>query len=191
MPFITDPHTVWNTVAAAEKIAAACNAAAAQDGADAWSSRVVPDPNGGPRAIIAIDDESGHFLGYLQEGCAMANLYATDGKCHNAEPGTYGHECGRPAMWIGTDRNGFRSGFCLRCRAEGFEARAIVKWEPAPAVEPTSQGQQIVIPGAERSAQQLALAREHAGHGRIRAGAPQRDPGGLFAPLAATQPKLL
>jgi hypothetical protein len=28
--------------------------------------------------------------------------YATDGKCHNAQPGTYGHECGKPAEWLGT-----------------------------------------------------------------------------------------
>ena len=32
---------------------------------------------------------------------APTNSYATDGKCHNAEPGTYGHECGKPATWIG------------------------------------------------------------------------------------------
>lgn len=55
--------------------------------------------------------------------------YATDGRCHNAEPGTFSHECGRPAAWIGTKASGFRSGFCLRCRAEGFEARGIAKWE--------------------------------------------------------------
>ena len=34
---------------------------------------------------------------------APTNSYATDGKCHNAEPGTYGHECGKPAAWIGTN----------------------------------------------------------------------------------------
>lgn len=58
-------------------------------------------------------------------------LYATDGKCHNAEPGTYGHECRKPAQWIGTMPSGFRSGFCVVCRAEGYEARRVIRWEPA------------------------------------------------------------
>jgi len=56
--------------------------------------------------------------------------YATDGKCHNANVGTYGHECGKPAVWIGTDRKGWRSGYCVGCRATGDEARICVKWEP-------------------------------------------------------------
>jgi hypothetical protein len=60
------------------------------------------------------------------------NSYATDGRCHNAEPGTYGHECGKPAVWIGTKATGFRSGFCLRCRAEGWERHGYVTWEPHP-----------------------------------------------------------
>lgn len=59
--------------------------------------------------------------------------YATDGRCHNANRGTFNHECGKPAMWIGTKANGFRSGYCLRCRAEGDEARSVVRWEPIPA----------------------------------------------------------
>lgn len=54
--------------------------------------------------------------------------YATDGKCHNAEPGTYGHECGKPAMWVGTTATGFASGFCDRCKARGTEARNCVEW---------------------------------------------------------------
>jgi hypothetical protein len=49
--------------------------------------------------------------------------YATDGKCHNAELGTYGHECGKPAMWLATKPNGFQSGFCDACRYDGYEAR--------------------------------------------------------------------
>lgn len=49
--------------------------------------------------------------------------YATDGKCHNAEPGTYGHECGKPATWLGTDGNGFTSGFCDDCKQYGYEAK--------------------------------------------------------------------
>jgi hypothetical protein len=29
------------------------------------------------------------------------NTYATDGRCHNSEPGTFNHECGKPATFIG------------------------------------------------------------------------------------------
>ena len=61
------------------------------------------------------------------------STYATDGKCHNSNPGTYGHECGKPAQWIGTSSSGFRSGYCAKCRATGSEARQCVAWEPAPA----------------------------------------------------------
>jgi long-chain acyl-CoA synthetase len=34
--------------------------------------------------------------------------YANDKKCHNAEPGTFNHECGKPAVWIGIKPNGFQ-----------------------------------------------------------------------------------
>lgn len=57
--------------------------------------------------------------------------YATDGKCHNAEPGTFGHECGRPAAWIGQQASGYRSGFCDACKTHGSEARTVVTWTPA------------------------------------------------------------
>lgn len=57
------------------------------------------------------------------------NSYATDGKCHNAEPGTYGHECGKPATWIGTTGGGFASGYCADCKANGTEARLCVEWK--------------------------------------------------------------
>lgn len=55
--------------------------------------------------------------------------YASDGKCHNANQGTYNHECGRPAVWIGTFKTGFRSGFCDDCKNHGDEARLVVSWE--------------------------------------------------------------
>jgi hypothetical protein len=60
---------------------------------------------------------------------AGQGAYATDGHCHNSEPGTYNHECGRPAIWIGTDANGWQSGFCDECKRHGFEARLVIKWE--------------------------------------------------------------
>jgi len=54
--------------------------------------------------------------------------YATDGKCHNAEPGTFGHECGKPAVWIGTKPDGFKSGFCQDCKERGTEAKTFTSW---------------------------------------------------------------
>lgn len=56
--------------------------------------------------------------------------YATDGFCHNAQPGTYGHECGKPATWIGATSSGFRSGYCAACKADGYEAKLCVSWAP-------------------------------------------------------------
>ena len=55
--------------------------------------------------------------------------YATDGKCHNSQPGTYGHECGKPARWIGTKASGFKSGFYSECKETGYEARPVIAWE--------------------------------------------------------------
>lgn len=59
--------------------------------------------------------------------------YATDGFCHNAELGTYGHECGKPAVWVGTKANGFKSGFCDDCKRRGYEARGYISWEACEA----------------------------------------------------------
>lgn len=56
--------------------------------------------------------------------------YATDGKCHNAQPGTYGHECSKPAHWIGTNQNGHQSGFCDHCKTHGHDAREYTHWQP-------------------------------------------------------------
>ncbi len=56
------------------------------------------------------------------------STYATDGRCHNANPGTYGHECGRARTWIGIQPSGFRQGFCDRCKADGYEARTVTQW---------------------------------------------------------------
>ena len=63
--------------------------------------------------------------------------YANDGKCHNAEPGTYNHECGKPALWIGANvRTGHTSGFCDKCKRNGTEARSYDTWRKVcPAVE--------------------------------------------------------
>lgn len=59
--------------------------------------------------------------------------YATDGKCHNAQSGSYGHECGKPAEVIGVTATGYRSGYCGWCKVSGDETRTVVRWEPLPA----------------------------------------------------------
>ncbi len=41
---------------------------------------------------------------------------------------------------------------------------------------------QTILVGAEHSARQMAKSREDAGHGKVRAAAPQKDAGGMFAP---------
>jgi hypothetical protein len=67
------------------------------------------------------------------------NPYATDGVCHNAELGTYNHECGKPAKWLGIYPNGrFAMGFCDACRQLGYEARTVSEWQPLPREETCS-----------------------------------------------------
>lgn len=56
-------------------------------------------------------------------------------------------------------------------------------------IERTQQGDQIVLPGAERSAHQAAAAREKEAHGKMRAKRVQLGPGGMFA-IETPQPDL-
>lgn len=72
-----------------------------------------------------------------QEPAPRASCKAWVGaKCTNAEPGTFNHECGRPAVWMGTKANGFRSGFCEECKHEGTEARSVSTWDRIEPVIP-------------------------------------------------------
>lgn len=63
------------------------------------------------------------------------NTYATDGKCHNSNVGTFNHECGKPATWLGTKDcaswpgGTFTSGYCDRCKESGDEARTVKTWQ--------------------------------------------------------------
>jgi len=57
--------------------------------------------------------------------------YATDGKCHAAPRGSFNHECGKPADWIGVTAKGFASGWCKSCRERGVETGGVVEWRPA------------------------------------------------------------
>jgi hypothetical protein len=64
-----------------------------------------------------------------------SNSYATDGRCHNSEPGTFNHECGKPATWIGIRRrDNFRMGFCDGCKERGYEAKSFQTWVRPPVV---------------------------------------------------------
>jgi len=49
-------------------------------------------------------------------------------KCAHSYRGTFGHECGKPAAWIGTNHKGFSSGFCDDCKRHGYEARDVIAW---------------------------------------------------------------
>lgn len=60
---------------------------------------------------------------------SASNSYATDGRCHNSELGTYGHECGKPAEWVGRTLTGFKSGFCDDCKLRGYEASTVLHWQ--------------------------------------------------------------
>lgn len=56
-----------------------------------------------------------------------SRLAATGGhwpRCINSNPGTFGHECGRPATFIGVEpRTGARATFCDICAEDGVEGR--------------------------------------------------------------------
>ncbi|MGC2521478.1 MAG: LPD38 domain-containing protein [Stellaceae bacterium] len=74
-------------------------------------------------------------------------------------------------------------------RAAGDAAAVVAETQArTPVVEQTDQGAQLVMPGAERSAQQAMAAREAAGHGRIAPPAPQAAPGGMFVRPEPGQP---
>lgn len=50
-------------------------------------------------------------------------------RCINAEPGTFGHECGRPAAFIGTKAaTGAQACFCASCKEHGHDARGREDW---------------------------------------------------------------
>ena len=63
------------------------------------------------------------------------NSYAEDGICHNANHGTFGHECGKPATWLATKADGWQSGFCDHCKAHGDERHGFTKWATHPMAD--------------------------------------------------------
>jgi len=44
-------------------------------------------------------------------------------KCTNANRGTYGHECGKPAEYVARRPSGYWTYYCDHCRQHGDEAR--------------------------------------------------------------------
>ena len=55
-------------------------------------------------------------------------------RCTNAEPGSYGHECGEAAGFIGSRADGGQSCFCATCKAQGSEARHYADWQALPTM---------------------------------------------------------
>jgi hypothetical protein len=69
----------------------------------------------------------------------FTNPSATDGRCHNAQHGTFNHECGKTAAWLAvrpseyTDNpvpGMYASGFCDQCRRHGDERHGVLHWLP-------------------------------------------------------------
>lgn len=61
-------------------------------------------------------------------------------RCVNAESGTYGHECGQPARYIGL--SGDRAAtFCAFCRMHGHDAAKVQTWHSLPAFPTDESGQ--------------------------------------------------
>jgi len=56
-------------------------------------------------------------------------------RCTNAEPGSYGHECGEPAGFIGSNEDGDQACFCSACKTQGSEARRHSHWQALPTME--------------------------------------------------------
>jgi len=56
-------------------------------------------------------------------------------RCVNAEPGTYGHECGKPAAKIGSrphEMGRFFACYCNDCAEHGSEAVKCTEWHEIP-----------------------------------------------------------
>lgn len=54
----------------------------------------------------------------------------TGPRCTNADRGTFNHECGKPATFVGTQPSGYFQFFCARCREHGDEAAPVTEWRP-------------------------------------------------------------
>jgi hypothetical protein len=76
----------------------------------------------------------GFPTGHARAHPALGRLWP---RCVNAEPGTFGHECGKPATFIGTNAaSPTQACFCTDCKERGDEARSFGDWRE---LEPTGQ----------------------------------------------------
>lgn len=55
-------------------------------------------------------------------------------RCTNAEPGSYGHECGEAAGFISLRSDGGQACFCSACKEHGYEARRYSHWLALPTM---------------------------------------------------------
>jgi hypothetical protein len=62
-------------------------------------------------------------------GFTDQTIRQSDARCSNANFGTYGHECGKPATWTATGRKGIQN-FCDKHKEEGDEAQGYELWSP-------------------------------------------------------------
>ena len=74
------------------------------------------------------------FAAYSNHWWSMPAPIPLRGVCQNAEPGTYGHECGKPAVWAGekpskdTEAGVWLGCYCDDCKQHGYEARTVQRW---------------------------------------------------------------
>ena len=76
-------------------------------------------------------------------------------RCINGEPGSFGHECGDPAGYIGLRPEGGHACFCSACKEHGAEARRYSHWQSLPmmgqrddgAVSTTARAFILTLPG--------------------------------------------
>lgn len=68
----------------------------------------------------------GFPTGHSRVDFAVGRLWP---RCINAEPGTFGQECGKPAAFIGTKIvTGAQACFCADCKERGHEALGFREW---------------------------------------------------------------
>lgn len=78
-----------------------------------------PEPKPAEVAVAPRPAEVRRPYGMRDDGTAV---------CVNAEPGTFNHECGKPAVAIGQRLDGFEACFCEHHKWNGAEAKGMARW---------------------------------------------------------------
>lgn len=69
-------------------------------------------------------------------------------RCVNAEPGTFGHECGKPATCVGTNHEtGAQAALCDHCAMNGSEGRKLGNLQSL-GVAPVAVGSYVTVTDA-------------------------------------------